>query len=57
MDRTRLPRDLWERRGEDALTGLFLRTMWDKCREQPEDPVCQLAARYGLAALEGGEEP
>lgn len=57
LDRTRLPRDLWERRGEDALTGLFLRTMWDKCREQPEDPVCQLAARYGLAALEGGEEP
>lgn len=57
LDRTRLPRDLWERRGEDALTGLFLRAMWDKCREQPEDPVCQLAARYGLAALEGGEEP
>ena len=57
MDRTRLPRDLWERRGEDALTGLFLRTMWDKCQEQPGDPVCQLAARYGLAALEGGEEP
>lgn len=57
LDRTRLPRDLWERRGEDALTGLFLGAMWDKCREQPEDPVCQLAARYGLAALEGGEEP
>lgn len=57
LDRTRLPRDLWERRGEDALTGLFLRAMWDKCREQSEDPVCQLAARYGLAALEGGEEP
>lgn len=57
LDRTRLPRDLWARRGEDALTGLFLGEMWDKCREQPEDPVCQLAARYGLAALEGGEEP
>ncbi len=57
IDRTRLPRSLWERRGEDALTGLFLRTMWDKCQTQPDDPVCQLAARYGLAALEGGEEP
>lgn len=57
IDRTRLPRNLWERRGEDALTGLFLRAMWDKCQTQPDDPVCQLAARYGLAALEGGEEP
>ena len=57
IDRTRLPRSLWERRGEDALTGLFLRAMWDKCQTQPDDPVCQLAARYGLAALEGGEEP
>ena len=55
--RPRLPRSLWERRGEDALTGLFLRAMWDKCQTQPDDPVCQLAARYGLAALEGGEEP
>ena len=57
IDRTRLPRNLWERRGEDALTGLFLRAMWDKCQTRPDDPVCQLAARYGLAALEGGEEP
>jgi DNA repair exonuclease SbcCD nuclease subunit len=57
IDRPRLPRSLWERRGEDALTGLFLRAMWDKCQTQPDDPVCQLAARYGLAALEGGEEP
>lgn len=57
IDRTRLPQDLWQRRGEDALTGLFLRAMWDRCQAQPDDPVCQLAARYGLAALEGGEEP
>ena len=39
------------------LTGLFLQAMWDKCQAAPDDPVCQLAARYGLAALEGGEEP
>ncbi len=57
IDRTRLPRDLWARRGEDTLTGLFLRTMWDRCQAEPDNPVCQLAARYGLAALEGGEEP
>lgn len=56
IDRTRLPRDLWARREEDALTGLFLRTMWEKCREEPDNPLWQLAARYGLAALEGGEE-
>ena len=56
VDRTRLPRDLWARRGEDTLTGLFLASMWEKCQENPDDPVLQLAARYGLAALEGGEE-
>ena len=56
IDRTRLPRDLWARREEDTLTGLFLQAMWDRCQELPDDPVCQLAARYGLAALEGGEE-
>ena len=57
IDRTRLPQNLWARREEDALTGLFLRTMWDKCQAEPDNPVYQLAARYGLAALEGGEEP
>ncbi len=56
IDRTRLPQDLWARREEDTLTGLFLRTMWEKCQAEPDNPVCQLAARYGLAALEGGEE-
>ena len=56
IDRTRLPQDLWTRREEDALTGLFLRTMWDKCQGEPDNPLWQLAARYGLAALEGGEE-
>ena len=56
IDRTRLPRDLWARREEDALTGLFLRTMWEKCQAEPDNPLYQMAARYGLAALEGGEE-
>ena len=56
IDRTRLPQDLWARREEDALTGLFLRTMWDKCQREPDNPLWQLATRYGLAALEGGEE-
>ena len=56
IDRTRLPQDLWARREEDTLTGLFLRALWDKCQEEPDDPALQLAVRYGLAALEGGEE-
>jgi DNA repair exonuclease SbcCD nuclease subunit len=56
LDRTRLPQDLWQRRTEDTLTGLFLRSMWARCQNDPEDPVCQLAARFGLAALEQGED-
>ena len=56
LDRTRLPQNLWARREEDALTGLFLQAMWEKCREEPDNPLWQLAARYGLAALEGGDE-
>ena len=56
IDRTRLPRDLWARREEDALTGLFLQAMWEKCQDEPDNSLYQLAARYGLAALEGGEE-
>jgi len=55
-DRTRLPRDLWAGREEDTLTGLFLQTMWEKCQQDPNEPVYQLAARFGLAALENGED-
>ena len=55
-DSTRLPRDLWARREEDSLTGQFLRIMWARSQSDPEDPVCQMAARFGLAALEGGED-
>lgn len=56
IDRTRLPQNLWKRREEDTLTGLFLQAMWEKCQGAPDNPLWQLAARYGLAALEGGEE-
>ena len=55
-DRTRLPRDLWARREEDTLTGLFLRAMWEKIQSDPDNATLQLAARFGLAALEHGEE-
>lgn len=55
-DETRLPQDLWARRQEDTLTGLFLRAMWEKCQAEPDNHTLQLAARFGLAALENGED-
>ncbi|MCI8423859.1 MAG: DNA repair exonuclease [Lawsonibacter sp.] len=55
-DHTRLPQDLWKRRGEDTLTGLFLQVMWDRCQQEPQSQTAQLAARFGLAALENGED-
>lgn len=57
-DETTLPHDLWARAEEDSLTGLFLREM--KARmdgaSKEEQPGLLLAARFGLAALEGGED-
>ena len=55
-DHTRLPQNLWARREEDSLTGLFLHAMWEKCQAEPDNQLYQLCARYGLAALENGEE-
>ena len=57
-DRTTLPTELWARRSEDSLTGLFLREMCtrlDAADENEKDAIL-LAARFGLAALEGGED-
>ena len=55
-DRTRAGRDVWARMEEDSLTGLFLRAMAARCRREPENPVLQQAVRFGLAALEQGED-
>ena len=58
-DETTLPQNLWARSGEDSLTGLFLRRMkalLDGAGDE-ERPRLLLAARFGLAALEGGEDP
>ncbi len=52
-DDTRPLRDLWERAGEDSLTGLVLRTL----KGEPEQQRRDLAARFALAALEHGEDP
>ena len=58
-DGTSLSRALWERAGEDTLTGLFLRTMRKRLEEADDDekPGLERAVRFGLAALEGREEP
>ena len=52
-DNTRPLRDLWQRAGEDSLTGLVLRAL--KGEKDLEDR--ELAARFALAALEHGEDP
>ncbi len=55
-DRTRVRREVWVRREEDSLTGLFLRSMAARCQADPENETLQLAVRFGLAALERGED-
>ena len=58
-DHTTVRRDLWARAGEDTLTGLFLQEMAQRLGEASEEdkPLLERAVRFGLAALEGGEEP
>lgn len=57
-DRTTLPAELWARAEEDSLTGLFLREMRARLEvaDESEKDTLLLAARFGLAALEGGED-
>ena len=57
-DQTALPVDLWARADEDSLTGLFLREMRSRLENaaEGERDKLLLAARFGLAALEGGED-
>ncbi len=52
QDHTRAPQRVWERAGEDSLTGLFLAAM----SRQPEGELRELAVRFGLSALEQGED-
>ncbi len=58
-DDTQPPQDVWAKAGEDTLTGLFLQEMrrcLDSASEE-EAATLHLALRFGLAALEGREEP
>ena len=57
-DQTTLPAELWARESEDSLTGLFLREMRARLEaaDGEEKDKLLLAARFGLVALEGGED-
>ncbi len=52
-------RGLWDGAGDDTLTGLFLsklRAMYDGAESDSDRQTVELAARYGLSALESREE-
>lgn len=58
-DETRLRRSVWERAGEDTLRGLFLlklRKRYEQAGDEAQRTVIEQAARWGLAALDNGEE-
>ena len=58
-DETRLRRDIWESAGEDSLRGLFLSRLRERYQEAGDDAQklrIEQAARWGLAALDRGEE-
>lgn len=58
-DRTRVSRDMWDRVGEENLTGLFLQHMREKleaAKTEEEAALIQKATRFGLAALEHRED-
>lgn len=59
-DQSTIQQDLWARAEEDTLTGLFLKMMREKiasAQTEAERLRLQKAVRFGLAALEGREDP
>ncbi len=59
LNQTKPRREVWSGAGDDSLTGLFLARMkarFDNALDDEERQKCLLAAKYGLAALEGREE-
>ena len=56
QDRTRVAEDLWARAEEDSLRGLFLRELrgrYEAAGSPEEREAVDLAARFGLAAMDG----
>jgi exonuclease SbcD len=59
-DKSAIRQELWARAEEDTLTGLFLKKMREKMDAAPTEAEhlrLQKAVRFGLAALEGREDP
>ena len=59
-DETHLRRDVWDGREVLSLRGIFLAGLWEKyqaAQTDDERAAVELAARYGLQAMENGEEP
>ena len=58
-DHTSLPRSIWEQAGDDTLSGLFLSMLRERLSDEhisgETRELIELAARYGLAALNGEE--
>ena len=57
LDETTVPGNVWDRAGEDSLTGLFFRILRDGAKESDPDTAAtlELAARIGRKILEGRE--
>ncbi len=58
-DETKPMRSVWEKEGEDSLRGIFLKKLHDRYRKagsEAERAEVEQAARWGLAALDNGEE-
>lgn len=56
-DETKPVRDVWERKGQDSLEGVFLSRLWtmlEQASTEDERRKIELAARYGTAVLEKG---
>lgn len=56
-DETVQSRDIWAQTGQDSLAGLFLqklRSQFEAAQSEAEKNKIELAARYGLAAIESG---
>ncbi len=59
QDRTTIQKDIWQEREVMSLRGLFLDGLWKRYQEadEAERTEIEMAVRFGLQALEGGEEP
>lgn len=57
-DKTRAAQDIWEKRDEDTLRGLFLRNLYgqyDAAETEEERTRIEQAVRFGLAAMDNRE--